>query len=92
MQLSDASGSLEFKEVAKGKVSKSLLSPDDVFIFDVGREIFVWIGNGASDGEKKKAMHYATQYLTMYDRPVQLPVTRILQDSDCPQFNAAFDS
>jgi len=39
-RLSDESGSLKFDLVAEGKVSRSLLSSSDAFIFDVGPEIF----------------------------------------------------
>jgi gelsolin len=41
-QLSDASGTMTFKEVACGsKVKKNLLDPNDVFILDTGAELFV---------------------------------------------------
>jgi len=33
--------------------------PIIVFIFDTGKELFVWIGKGASTDEKKNAMTYA---------------------------------
>ena len=29
------------------------------FIFDTGKELFVWVGKGASSDEKKNAMTYA---------------------------------
>lgn len=31
----------------------------DVFVFDVGVECFVWIGSGASPDEKKNGIGYA---------------------------------
>ena len=36
-----------------------LVCHSSVFIADTGREVFVWIGSGASDAEKKNAMTYA---------------------------------
>ena len=30
-----------------------------VFIIDTGKAVFVWIGSGASESEKKNAMTYA---------------------------------
>jgi len=33
--------------------------PIIAFIFDTGKELFVWIGKGASSDEKKNAMTYA---------------------------------
>lgn len=92
MQLSDASGSLEFKEVSAGKISRSDLKSEDVFIVDVGSEVFAWIGKGASDEEKKKALHFAQQYLKQFDRPSFLPICRILEGADNKNFLAHFDS
>lgn len=53
-RLSDASGTLQFTEVASGTVHKSALNDHDVFVFDTGAEIFVWIGRGASQQERAR--------------------------------------
>lgn len=90
MQLSDATGELEFTEVAKGSASKDLLDTNDVFIFDIGNEIYVWIGKGASDDEKNKGMSYATKYLQKFDRPLALPVTQIFEGGENEVFEASF--
>jgi len=89
--LSDASGTMVFKEVAKGKVLKSLLKSDDVFVFDIGAEVFVWVGKGASDKEKKLALKYAQDYLKDQKRPEHLPICKILEGSENSVFNNSFD-
>jgi len=89
-QLSDASGKLSFTEVGRGTVSKNLLVTDDVFIFDIGCEIFVWVGLGASKEERKQGMNYATQYLKDYKRPTSLPVTQIFEGGENEVFDGAF--
>jgi len=90
-RLSDASGKLEFKEVGKGGgVKKSLLDPNDVFILDTGAEVFAWIGKGASVDEKKKAMHFAQDYLQKYSRPSFTPIARILEGGENEVFNSSF--
>jgi len=91
-QLSDASGKMEFKEVATGKIPKSKLDPNDVFIFDTGAEVFAWIGKGASADEKSKALGYAQDYLGKFNRPAFLPICKILQGSENNVFEGAFDS
>lgn len=58
-RVSDEAGSLETSMVAEGSLSKDLLDPADVFLVDTGKELFVWIGGGASPDEKKNAMPYA---------------------------------
>lgn len=91
MQLSDADGELKFTEVSKGTVKKDGLVSDDVFIFDIGMEIFVWIGNAASKSEKKNGMRYASQYLKDYERPPSMPVTQIYEGGENEVFENSFD-
>jgi len=90
-QLSDASGKLDFKEVAKGgAVKRTLLDSNDVFILDTGAEVFAWIGKGASVQEKKKAMSFAQDYLVKYNRPLWLPISRILEGGENEIFETSF--
>jgi len=90
-RLSDASGKLEFNEIAKGNaVKRNLLDPSDVFILDTGAEVFAWIGKGASVQEKKKAMSFAQEYLVKYNRPMFMPISRILQGGENEVFEQSF--
>eukprot|EP01119_Soliformovum_irregulare_P003985 TRINITY_DN15002_c0_g1_i1.p1 TRINITY_DN15002_c0_g1~~TRINITY_DN15002_c0_g1_i1.p1 ORF type:complete len:373 (-),score=136.12 TRINITY_DN15002_c0_g1_i1:42-1160(-) len=82
-QLSDASGAMKFTKVGEGStVKKSLLDPNDVFVLDTGAEVYVWIGKGASADEKKNAMKYAQDYLTQFNRPPYISITRILDGGE----------
>jgi len=91
--LSDATGTMVFKEIGSGpSIKYSSLLSDDVFIYDVGAEVFVWIGKGASVDEKKKAMQYAQDYLKKNTRPLFLPITRILEGAENGVFKAHFVS
>jgi len=88
--LSDATGKMEFKQVGTGSTcKKSLLDSNDVFILDTGAEVFAWIGKGASHDEKAKALSFAQDYLTKYNRPAYLPISRILEGSENSMFLAA---
>jgi len=90
-QLSDAGGKLEFNKVAESnRVTRDKLDSRDVFVLDVGMEIFVWIGKGASEGEKKESMVVGSKYLRDNKRPNYLPITRIHEGSENPIFEAAF--
>jgi len=90
--LSDASGKMEFKQVATGAAcKKNLLDSNDVFILDTGAEVFAWIGKGASHEEKSKALGYAQDYLTKYNRPAYLPISRILEGSENSMFFSALN-
>jgi len=60
-RLSDASGKMVF--TAEAKCTKASLDTNDVFVFDSGNAVYVWIGKGASKDERAKGMGFATQYL-----------------------------
>lgn len=89
-QLCDDSGTLEFTEVARGKVKKDKLNSDDVFIFDIGPEIFVWVGSKASKQEKSKGMIFASKYLLKYERPAFLPIHQIFEGGENELFEGSF--
>jgi len=90
--LSDATGQMVFKQVATGSaVKKTLLDSNDVFILDTGAEVFAWIGKGASTDEKAKALGFAQDYLTKYNRPAYTPICRVLEGGENPTFNAGFN-
>jgi gelsolin len=89
-QLSDASGKMEFKQVAKGNaVKRNLLNTNDVFVLDNGAEVFAWIGRKASVGERKNAMQYAHEYLVKFNRPLTTPISRILEGGENEVFEAS---
>lgn len=90
MQVSDAGGKLEFKKVAEGAVKKDMLKTEDVFIFDTGAEIFVWIGKGASKEEKRSGMKFAGDYLKDNARPPFLPITKLVEGGENEVFKNAF--
>jgi len=90
-QLSDAGGKLEFNKVAESnRVTRDKLDSKEVFIFDIGVQLFIWIGKGASEGEKKEAMVVATKYLVEHKRPNWLPITRIPEGGESTYFESQF--
>jgi len=91
--LSDATGTMVFKEVGSGpSIKYNQLISEDVFIYDVGAEVFTWIGKGASPDEKKNALQYAQDYLKKNNRPLFLPITRILEGGENGVFKSHFVS
>eukprot|EP00286_Rhodomonas_abbreviata_P027076 CAMPEP_0181301098 /NCGR_PEP_ID=MMETSP1101-20121128/7241_1 /TAXON_ID=46948 /ORGANISM="Rhodomonas abbreviata, Strain Caron Lab Isolate" /LENGTH=397 /DNA_ID=CAMNT_0023406377 /DNA_START=93 /DNA_END=1282 /DNA_ORIENTATION=- len=88
MRLSDASGSMTFKEEGKGKLEKSMLDSNDVFIVNARIEIFVWVGKKASKSERSQAFKFADQYLKESGLPSYTPVSVIHEG----QINHVFGS
>jgi len=89
-RVSDASGVLEIKEVSRGKLDKTKLSSDDVFIVDAGGHIFVWIGKNSSKNEKAQAMAYALHYLQKQERSADVPICRVIDGKETKEFWEAF--
>lgn len=81
-RVSDASGSLKMTQEAKGIIVKGKLDTNDVFIMDVGNEIFVWVGLKANANERKNAMGMAQKYITEKGLANWLPITRILEGGE----------
>jgi len=74
-KLSDDSGNLMCMEVGRGDLTIDMLDTHDVFLVDTTVEVFVWVGDKASDYEKRQAMNTAVKYLEQNDRPMHTPVT-----------------
>ena len=88
-RLSDVGG---FEKIAEGDdVSKSLLGSEDVFILDVKSACFVWIGDGASETEKKQAMGHAHNHLMTTDHAVA-PISCIKEGRENAAFNALIEA
>jgi len=81
-RLSDGSGSLKDTKVAEGNIRRSQFESSDVFFFDTGAEVFVWVGKHSDASEKKAAFHSAQTYLKDNNRPVYLPIVRILEGGE----------
>eukprot|EP01091_Cochliopodium_minus_P009611 TRINITY_DN23_c0_g1_i1.p1 TRINITY_DN23_c0_g1~~TRINITY_DN23_c0_g1_i1.p1 ORF type:complete len:391 (+),score=138.06 TRINITY_DN23_c0_g1_i1:72-1175(+) len=91
-KFSDESGKFEFELISEGSnVKRDQLKEEDVFIFDAGNHIYAWVGEKASSGERKYAMHYAQQYTRTYQRPSVLPITMVPSGRESPQFKNAFN-
>jgi len=90
-QLSDAGGHLKLTEVATGSLKKTHLKSSDVFIVDIGPQVFVWVGKDASKKEKALALHYAAHYLKHHGRPFGTPVARVVEGHESSDFWKHFD-
>jgi len=91
-RVSDADGSLSVSEIPtnEGKLSKDMLDTNDVFILDLGSQIFVWIGKGSNPTERKEGMMSAQKYLEKTGKPMHTPVTRVVEGAETPAFKGEF--
>lgn len=84
--ISDESGVMEIKEVARGKLDRNKLNSNDAFIVDAGAALYVWIGSGANNTEKREAMRYANDYLKDQGRASDIPIARVMEGKEPSAF------
>lgn len=70
-------GHLKFELVAEGEIRKDMFETDHVFVFDVGHQVYTWIGRKASRKERRHGLEYAQQYIK--DCTGRSPFTPICQ-------------
>lgn len=85
-RISDEGGALKVTLVAEGAITHSKLESKDAFLLDVGCQLFVWIGKGASKGERAKGLALAQDYAKKNNRPAFLPLTRVLEGGENQYF------
>jgi gelsolin len=78
-RLSDEDGTLKFAKVEEGAIHKKSFNESDVYIADLGAQIFVWVGKSASLNERKNAIHYAHTYLVNSGTNPNRPFERVFQ-------------
>lgn len=86
-RLSDASGKMVFTREAEAPLKYSMLDTDDVFLVDLGSEIIVWIGNGATENEKSEALTIGDKFLAHMRLPKSTPVSVIKEDQSTNSFS-----
>ena len=69
---------------------KEMLDGKDVFLMDNEAEIFVWIGSGANEVEKKHGMQMGTEYAEQNSRPKGCRVTKVNEGYETAVFKANF--
>ena len=57
---------------------------------DVGTEIFVWVGKGASKEERSNALGMAAEYLKESGKPTYTPVTKVMETGEPQNFKCCF--
>jgi len=93
-RLSDSSGSLKIDQVYSGvgKIKRTHLKSDDVFLVDIGVQLFVWVGKSSTKQEKASAIPLATEFLKKQGRPVNsIAITRLIEGGENEGFNLHFE-
>eukprot|EP01095_Lingulamoeba_sp_RSL-Kostka_P008787 TRINITY_DN297_c3_g1_i1.p1 TRINITY_DN297_c3_g1~~TRINITY_DN297_c3_g1_i1.p1 ORF type:complete len:793 (+),score=262.77 TRINITY_DN297_c3_g1_i1:64-2442(+) len=75
-----------FEFVGNGNIDISMFDSSDVFIFDVGFQIFVWVGKNSSHLERKYALQFAQYYLDEQNktngRNICTPIAKVMEKGE----------
>lgn len=92
-RLSDTSGKLSFSLVKDGNVSRADLDGNDVFLFDNGKAVWVWEGQGASRAEKAQWLRVAQAYIRYLGESSGdthlIPLAKVSQGKETKAFQQA---
>jgi hypothetical protein len=86
-QVSDATGRLKIEEIPM--FSQEDLNEEDVMVLDTGIDVMAWVGNMASDNEKKGVTGIVDKYLEACGRD-PTTVLFIKQEAEPPIFTCHF--
>ena len=102
-KISDASGSLQIKEVSGMPLTQDMLDNNaiagegDCFVLDTGRSgedawsgIFVWIGKNATKAEKVQSIKSAEEFLAKNGLPKWTKIVRIAEGCETTMFKQYF--
>lgn len=87
---SNATGVFKVEEIFD--FTQDDLAEDDVYILDTYNEVYVWVGSGSNDVEKKLAMETAIDYVAQAPdgRNADTPIYRVNAGSEPPMFTCHF--
>lgn len=89
-KVSDAGGSLQVQPISTKPLKQEMLKTEDCFILDTGSGIYVWVGKGATDQEKRQSMARAQNFLTEKKYPSWTQVHRIVENAETAPFKQYF--
>ncbi|KAI8990918.1 hypothetical protein BDF20DRAFT_810651, partial [Mycotypha africana] len=85
-------GHLKFEMVAEGKITKDMFDTNDVFVFDVGHQVYTWIGRNASRKEKKHGLEYAQNYIKSREgRSAFTPICQVVEGGEDDLFESSLE-
>ena len=89
-EASTATGAFTVEEVEQ--FVQDDLCDEDVYLLDTYCQLFIWIGTGATEEEKRKAQDVAKKFITdaTDDRDPDMPIIEVAAGSEPPMFSQHF--
>lgn len=77
-KLSDESGQLKLTET---QFAKDKLDTKDAFLIDNGKQLYIWIGKGTSENERKNCLNYVKEYAKQTGKNVNVSIVIVKEGS-----------
>lgn len=84
-------GHLKFEVVAENVIRPEMFETDHVFVFDVGHQVYTWIGRKASRKERKQGLQYAQEYIKSEGRSPFTPICQVVQGGEDELFQSSLE-
>lgn len=82
---------LKFELVAEDKISKDMFDTNHVYIFDVGHQVYTWIGHEAGRRERRAGLQYAQDYVKDSGRSAFTPICKIVEGGEDELFESSLE-
>lgn len=82
---------LHFELVAEGTIRKDMFESEYVYVFDVGHQIYTWIGREAGRKERRAGLQYAQDYAKDANKSPFIPICRVIQGAEDELFESSLE-
>ncbi|KAI9321232.1 hypothetical protein BX666DRAFT_1899928 [Dichotomocladium elegans] len=82
---------LKFELVAEDKITKDMFDTKYVYIFDVGHQVYTWIGRDAGRRETRAGLEYAQNYVKENGRSQFTPICKIVEGGEDELFESSLE-
>ena len=90
-KVSNETGKLTTSEITERPLTREMLDTKDVFILELNKHIYIWIGRGADVEEKKNALIIGKSFLKSKNKPKGTRVSRIVEKAEDVHFKSFFN-
>ncbi|KAI9027465.1 hypothetical protein CLU79DRAFT_739314 [Phycomyces nitens] len=84
-------GHLHFDLVAKDTITRDMFDSQHVYVFDVGHQVYTWIGKQAGRKERKRGLQYAQDYIKQSGKSPFTPICRVMEGAEDELFESSLE-
>jgi len=90
-KISNETGKLLTQEIKERPLTREMLDTNDVFILELNKHVYIWIGKEANPEEKKNALVIGKGFVKAHNKPKGTRVTRVVERAEDVHFKSFFN-